>query len=124
MAKSFRELTVWQKSMDLVTQIYLITKSFPDSEKYGLTGQIRRCAVSIPSNIAEGQGRNSPREFSQFLGIAKGSLCELETQIQIASNLDFLDDEQPIIDQVREIGKMLTALKRAINQNDTTKNKR
>lgn len=124
MAKSFRELTVWQKSMDLVTQIYLITKSFPDSEKYGLTGQIRRCAVSIPSNIAEGQGRNSPREFSQFLGIAKGPLCELETQIQIASNLDFLDDEQPIVDQVREIGKMLTALKRAINQTDTTKNKR
>ena len=122
MSKSFRELTVWQKSMELVTNVYRATSSFPSSEKYGLTNQIRRCAVSIPSNIAEGQGRNSPREFVQFLGIAKGSLCELEIQLQIATNLGFLENEVTVIDQINQIGKMLTALKRVIDQKQSKNN--
>jgi four helix bundle protein len=84
MGRSYRDLVVWQKSMQLVTDIYRITKAFPKEEIYGLTSQIRRAAVSIPSNIAEGQGRRTSSEFHQFLGHARGSIMELETQILIA----------------------------------------
>ncbi len=77
--KSYRDLETWQKAMDLVQEIYLETKSFPKEETYGLSGQMRRAAVSIPSNIAEGQGRDSTKEFLHHLSIAYGSLCELET---------------------------------------------
>jgi len=85
--KNHKDLEVWKKSMDLVSNIYKITEPFPNKELYGLTNQIRRAAVSVPSNIAEGAARSSKKEFIQFLYIALGSLSELETQIIIANSL-------------------------------------
>jgi len=82
--KSYRDLIVWQKSVDLVKNIYLCTQTFPKEEQYGLTNQMRRCAVSIPSNIAEGYGRNSTGDYKRFLHISLGSLYELQTQVEIS----------------------------------------
>ena len=90
-AQSFRDLVVWQRSIQLAAKIYRFTNSFPKEEMYGLTSQLRRSAVSIPSNIAEGQGRLSTGEFRQFLGIARGSNFELQTQLEIARTLKFGD---------------------------------
>ncbi|MFV7236695.1 MULTISPECIES: four helix bundle protein [Flavobacterium] len=89
----FKELKVWQKAIELVTETYLKTTSFPKEEIYGLTSQIRRCAVSIPSNIAEGCGRKTNKDFSNFLGISLGSAFEFETQLIICKNLDFIKQE-------------------------------
>ncbi|HLW39666.1 MAG TPA: four helix bundle protein [Brumimicrobium sp.] len=86
----FKELKVWQKSMDLVVDIYTVTTNFPTDEKFGLTSQLRRCAVSIPSNIAEGAGRDSEKEFLYFLSIALGSSFELETQLILSQRLNLL----------------------------------
>jgi|SRR5579862_3183581 len=91
MARSYRDLIVWQKAKALAVVVYRETESFPKSETYGLTSQIRRASVSIPSNIAEGQGRLTRGEFVHFLGLARGSLLELETQLSIALDLGFLD---------------------------------
>ena len=90
MADSFRDLLAWQRSMALVTEVYRATDAFPQKEIYGLTNQIRRAAVSVPSNIAEGKGRLSKREYVQFLSKARGSLCEVETQLEIAVSLQYL----------------------------------
>ena len=89
--KTYKESIVWQKSMDLVEQVYTLTKSFPESEKFALANQIRRCSVSIPSNIAEGWGRGTAKFYVHFLPIAKGSLAELETQLEIANRLKYVD---------------------------------
>ncbi|HWO00002.1 MAG TPA: four helix bundle protein [Blastocatellia bacterium] len=94
MKQSYRDLIAWRKAIELVIQIYQATKLFPKDELYGLTSQVRRAAVSIPSNIAEGQGRLTRGEFQQFLGHARGSLLEVETQIVIALNLHYLTQEQ------------------------------
>jgi len=91
MGHSYRDLIVWQKAITMVTEVYRHTQSFPREETYGLTSQIRRSAVSIASNIAEGPGRLSRREFRQFLGQARGSLIEMETQLTIAQNLGYLN---------------------------------
>jgi four helix bundle protein len=91
--KTYRDLLVWRKSMELVTEVYKQTKSFPKDEVWGLTIQIRRSAVSIPSNIAEGYGRNSTNDYIRFLQIASGSLYEVQTQLEIAFNLGFLNDD-------------------------------
>ena len=114
--KSFRELIVWKKSMDLAVRIYRATKRFPKSEMFGLGLQMRRAAVSIPSNIAEGQSRNSRNEFRHFLGIARGSLGELDTQIELSSRLEMLKAEDTAIltNLIEEIGKMLSGLKRSL----------
>jgi four helix bundle protein len=90
MSNSYRDLIAWQKAFSLVTDVYRDTDLFPKRETYGLTGQIRRAAVSVVSNIAEGQGRNSRGEFEQFLGHVKGSLCELETQLLLGNALGYL----------------------------------
>ncbi|MGA2848855.1 MAG: four helix bundle protein [Terracidiphilus sp.] len=112
MSKSFRDLQVWQKSIRLATTIYLLTKEFPREEIYGLTSQIRRSAVSIPSNIAEGQGRLTAGEGKQFLGIARGSNFELQTQLEIARSLSFGKAE--LLSEAEglshEVGKMIYAL--------------
>ena len=110
--KTYRDLFVWQKSMDLVKGIYAITKSFPKEELYGLTGQIRRCAVSIPSNIAEGYGRNSTTDYVRFLRIALGSLYEFQTQAEISFRLDYIikADHEKLSNQCIEIEKMLSSL--------------
>ncbi len=96
--------------MKLVTEIYTLTKSFPADERFGLTNQMRRAAVSVPSNIAEGWGRNSNGSFIQFLNIAKGSLFELETQLTIAEELKFSQPNQVISDLTIEVSKMLNSL--------------
>ena len=90
MSHSYRDLLVWQRAKQLAVEVYRATESFPRSETYGITSQIRRAAVSVPSNIAEGQGRLSRGEFAQFLGNARGSLLELETQLEIAGDLSYL----------------------------------
>jgi four helix bundle protein len=111
-ARSFRELIVWQRSIQLAVAIYKLTRAFPREEMYGITSQMRRTAVSIPSNIAEGQGRLSTGEFRQFLGIARGSNFELQTQIEIARALGIGEAKQ--IDETEslshEVGKMIFAI--------------
>ena len=107
--KTHKDLDVWKKSMDLVERVYRRTESFPDSEKYGLTNQIRRCAVSVSSNIAEGAARNTDKEFVQFCYIALGSLSELETQLLIAERLKYSKNID-ILENVVEIRRMLLGL--------------
>lgn len=111
-AQSFRELIVWQRSIQLTLAIYQLTRDFPREEQYGLTSQIRRSAISIPSNIAEGQGRLSTGEFKQFLGIARGSNFELQTQLEIGRALQF--GKSALMNEAEnlshEVGKMIYAL--------------
>ncbi len=109
--QSYRDLIVWQKSIDLVTEVYELVKLFPREELYALSSQIRRAAVSIPSNIAEGHNRNSDKEFVQFLCIARGSLGELETQLIIAEKLNYANKEyvDKLLNDCHEIGKMLNS---------------
>jgi four helix bundle protein len=116
--RSYRELIAWQKAMDLVVRVYEGTKTFPREEIYGLTSQLRRAAVSIPSNIAEGQGRRSSKGFIQFLGIAYGSLQETETQIILATRLGYLRDEQEsqLLAQCAEVGKLINGLTNALRR--------
>ena len=108
--KNHKDLEVWKKSMDLVSNIYKITESFPNKELYGLTNQIRRAAVSIPSNIAEGAARNSKKEFIQFLYIALGSLSELETQIIIANRLEYLNNLDTLSEDLKFVQKLINGL--------------
>jgi four helix bundle protein len=108
--KHYKNLLVWQKAIALVTQIYVVTRTFPREELYGLTSQIRRAAVSIPSNIAEGQSRLTRGEFRQFLGIARGSLAELETQLIISEKLGYLTESNALFEQLAEVGRMLSGL--------------
>jgi four helix bundle protein len=111
--KGRRDLRVWQKSMQLVTDIYRETATFPQLEVYRLTNQVRRAAVSVPSNIAEGCGRSSKKEFSQFPCHARGSLLEVETQVDIARNLGYLSDDsaRELLLKTNEIGRMLNGLR-------------
>jgi four helix bundle protein len=111
-SRSYRDLDVWKLSIELVKEVYQITQKFPASEIYGLTNQVRRAAVSIPSNIAEGQGRNSAKEFRQFLAIALGSMAELETQLIIAGEISYLtaNDLDPLMFRIDTIRKMTKSL--------------
>ena len=117
MGNSYRDLVVWQKSMELTKKIYTITKDFPKEEVYGLTSQIRRCAVSIPSNIAEGCGRKTNKDFSNFLGISLGSSFEFETQLIICKNLNFIseDDFKSIESEIQHIQNMIIKLQNTID---------
>jgi four helix bundle protein len=112
MVKSFRDLLVWQRSMDLATVVYRLTQPFPQQEMYGIVSQMRRCAVSISSNIAEGHGRLAIGEYRQFLGIARASNFELQTQLELARRLGFGESAQ--IDQAEalshEVGKMIYSI--------------
>ncbi len=105
--KSFKDLIVWQKSYQLVLEIYKITKEFPKEEVYCLVQQIRRASIAIPSNIAEGYGRQHNKEYKQFLSIAYGSLCELETQYLLSLDLDYLKKNELIEGLMKETGSML-----------------
>ena len=109
------DLAVWKQSIALVKLVYRITADFPESEKFGLVSQMRRCAVSIPSNIAEGAARDSSREFVRFLTIAIGSLAELETQLFISSELGFSTDSEPVV-MIEQVRKLLFGLKRSVNK--------
>ena len=108
--KSHNDLKVYQEAMNLVIEIYKITNNFPESEKFGLTSQLRRSAVSIPSNISEGAARESKKEFKRFLYISLGSAAELETQLEISKRLNFLNDEKDLRDKVFFIKRMLIKL--------------
>jgi four helix bundle protein len=115
--QSYRDLLVWQKSMDLVTEIYQLTRPFPHEELFGLTSQTRRAAVSVPANIAEGYGRIHRKEYLHHLSIARGSLMEVETHLQIAVRLTYLSREQgaQIWSLLQEVGRLLNGLIRSLN---------
>ena len=117
--KSYKDLIVWQKAMDLVGEVYKLVKFLPREETYALSDQMRRAVVSIPSNIAEGQERNSSKEFAQFLSIARGSKAELETQLCICVRLGYLTEDQIRIagDLCAEVGKMLNAIQLTLTTN-------
>lgn len=110
--KSYRDLLIWQKSMLLAKQVYQLSQSFPKEETYGLTNQIRRACVSVPSNIAEGHARRSSAEFRNFLSIANGSLAEIDTQQQLAADLDYIktSESESLYNLIIELRKMITAL--------------
>lgn len=112
----FRDLLVWQRSMELARIVYSATRQFPREEAFGLTSQLRRSAVSVPSNIAEGQGRGSDKSFALFLRQAQGSLYEMETQLELSRSLGFLRSEEtePILAEASEIGRMIHGLLRSL----------
>jgi four helix bundle protein len=115
--KKYNDLVAWQKAMDLVQAIYKATGQFPRDEVYGLTSQIRRASVSIPSNIAEGQGRKSTNEFMHHLSIAYGSLMEVETQVLIAERLNYLNPAQAqnLIERTSEVGRVINGLMNSLS---------
>ena len=115
--RSYRDLRVWQHSMDLAEEIYRLTDRFPKHEQYGLTSQLRRAAVSVASNIAEGKGRQTDKDFVNFLYHARGSLLEVETQIQLARRLKYLTekDEESFLERTKSIGQQLAGLINALS---------
>jgi four helix bundle protein len=113
-AGRYQNLVAWQEAMRLVEMIYRATANFPNAELYGLSAQLRRSAVSIVSNIAEGAGRNSSRELYQFIGIANGSLAEVETQLEVAARLGYLDAQSACKAQASRVGQLLIALRRSL----------
>ena len=115
---SYRKLVAWQKGMELVTEVYKASQSFPQTEIYGLTSQMRRAAISVPSNIAEGQGRATKGEFFHFLGNARGSLFELQTQIYAAESLRFVSKElcHELIERSDEVGKIINGLMKSLQR--------
>lgn len=116
---NYKELTVWQKSVEIAISVYKDTRNYPKYELYGLTSQIRRSAISISSNIAEGAGRNSDKDFSRFLNISYGSSFELETQLIISKELNYLDDTSfnKLNDDLSEIQKMLYSFIKKLSEN-------
>ena len=115
--KNFKKLQVWQESVSLVTKLYIELKGLPQSERYGLYSQMTRAAVSIPSNIAEGSGRRSDKDYRRFLDIALGSSFELETQLIIVQNLNYIEEDriQLLLDELLKIQKMLQGLIKAVS---------
>lgn len=122
MGGSYRDLRVWQKSVELSVNVYRFTKNFPREELYGLTSQLRRAGVSVASNIAEGQGRVSRREFHRFVGIARGSVLEMQTQLEIAGKLGFgVDAKRELVEaQAEDLSKMLWGLMQKLNNSSKT----
>ena len=122
MLKNYKELKVWRRSYQLCLEIYRITKGFPKEERYGLTSQIRRAAVSVPSNIAEGYGRKTTPEYIRFLYIAYGSNCELETQILISGDLGYIESGklEILLEGIGEVERMLKALIKSIEKKHST----
>lgn len=120
--RTHRDLIAWQEAMGLVETVYQGTAGFPRDEIYGLAVQMRRAAVSVPSNIAEGSARNSTREYFQYLGVATGSLAELETQVELSMRLKYLPPNTELLGQLRRVGRLVNALRnsfeRRINAGD------
>jgi len=112
----YEDLNIWKKAMELVEEVYLLMKKLPDDEKFGLISQIKKCSVSIPSNIAEGAGRNSKKEFIYYLSVSNGSTTELETQLILVYRLDFAKKNkiEPLLDKCIEIKKMNYALQKSL----------
>ncbi len=120
MGKSFRDLMVWQRAIDMTTEVYRLTEAFPKAEMYGLISQLRRAAVSVASNIAEGSGRGTRKEFRQFLKMARGSVCEVQTQLVIAGNLGFAAQDRLLHTEsaANEVGRMLNGLLQSLSDNE------
>jgi four helix bundle protein len=118
--QSYRDLDVWKKAMDLVVETYQLTKRYPADERYGLTSQTQRAAVSVPANIAEGYGRTHRGDYRKFLSNARGSLCELETHLTIAVRLGYMDREAmlPLWETAQDVGKMLRKLIASLGEGD------
>lgn len=118
MSRNYRDLIAWQKAMDLVAEVYRVTRAFPKSELYALTSQVRRAALSVPSNIAEGQGRGSDADFVRFLWIAHGSVREIETQLLISERLGYLSppDVADMLNSTAEVGRLIHGLINAKRQ--------
>ncbi len=116
MVRNFKNLKIWNRSREFVKTLYNLTKDFPKEEQYGITSQLRRAAISIPSNIAEGCGRGTEKDLNRFLDYSIGSSCELETQLYVAFDLDFIDDKvmESMTDEVRQIRKMIIAYQRTL----------
>lgn len=114
--RHYRDLQVWQRSMALARQVYTLTETFPRNEQFGLVSQIRRAAVSVPSNIAEGRGRATAKSFALFLSQARGSLYELQTQVELAGDLDFMgrEEAQSVMSEAAEIASMIQGLVAAL----------
>jgi len=111
-----KDLEAWKEAIKYVTKIYLITNKFPKSEMFGLTNQIRRCVISIPSNIAEGCGRSSIKETARFLGISLGSIAELDTQLIISQNLGYLDNSDEVFEGLNRISALTSGLKKHLDK--------
>ncbi len=120
---NFEKLKIWQKAMDIASDIYKISLLLPEDEKFNLIHQIKKCAISIPSNIAEGSGRNSNKEFIHFLGVANGSTFELITQLMLAKRLNLISEDiiQPLINQLVEVSNMNFSFQKSL-KNDTKEN--
>jgi four helix bundle protein len=120
---SYEDLVAWQRAMELVDAVYNVTSTWPNDERFGLTSQIRRAAVSIAANIAEGQGRNGRREFMHHLGIANGSICEVETMIRIATRQGYQepDIEANVLAIAREVSRLVNGLLRSLNVSDQSR---
>lgn len=112
----YKDLEVWKRSIEIVAEIYKLSRSFPESEKFGLTNQMRRAAVSIPSNIAEGSARHHSNDFIHFLRIADGSAAELETQLIISRKLGFADDIETLLNEIIVVRRMLAALIKSLRK--------
>jgi four helix bundle protein len=121
--RSFRDLVAWQKAMQLCQEVYATSKGHPADERFGLTAQMRRAAVSVPSNIAEGYGRQRKQDYLRFLNIALGSLCELETQMILSTRLGFTNSDKagPAMDLLREVDRILCGLIRAVHNSPARK---
>jgi four helix bundle protein len=121
--KSYRDLIVWQKAMALTRHVYVLSQELPKSEAYGLLTQIRRAAVSVPSNIAEGHGRLTDLQFRNFLGTARGSLYEMQTQLELAGNLGYLDEKpvRELMDQGWEVARLINGLLSALGRGKESK---
>jgi four helix bundle protein len=113
----YKDLIAWQRAMDLVVEIYELTRCFPTDERFGLTNQLRRAAVSVPSNIAEGQGRGITRDFQHFIGISNGSRQEVETQVLLALRLGFAGEHEVegLLQRIEELGRILSGLKASVS---------
>ena len=111
-----KDLDVWKRAMDLVEQVYVLTSSFPSSEIYGLTAQLRRAAVSVPSNIAEGASRTGDKELLYFLNVATGSIAEIETQLLIGVRLKYVDQQNEIFDLITEVRKLLLGFRNYVKR--------
>lgn len=113
--KCHKDLDVWKRSMDLVTEIYQLTGTWPTDERYGLTSQLRRAAISVPSNVAEGAARGSTKDFARFLNIAQGSLAEVETQLELAKRIGLITDYSHVENEVISVRRMLSGLKKNLS---------
>jgi len=122
MVKSYRELIVWQKAMDFAEHVYAVQRTFPAEERFGLCDQLRRAVVSIPSNIAEGRGRDTAKDFSHFLTLARGSLNEVTTQLELAVRLGYQSSDGGLYEEAEEIRKMLNAMIQRLRQSNNTIN--